>query len=184
VDVPLLGQRTLPAVGPSLLGLAGSLNPILKAPAEWLSNTQFYSGRKLTDLDTHGPASLWGQIPEEYARPIAQVLANSPLARFVTTARTWTDPRKSTAAAAINTLTGMRLSDVDMAKQRAIAARKELEAGLAVDPHLASFTNYFPRRDQTGPLPEELVQRLRLFTLMKNEAKAAALQRQRVTAGH
>ncbi len=184
-DLPFgLGQRTLPAVGPTLMGLAGSLNPILKGLPEYFSNTQFYSGRKLTDLDTHGPASLWGQIPEEYARPIAQILANSPLARFVTTARTWTDPRKSTGAAALNTLTGFRLSDVDMAKQRAIAARKELEAGLETDPHLASFTNYFPRRDLTGPLPEELVQRLRLFTLMKNEAKAAALQRQRAAAGY
>lgn len=180
-DVPGLGETTLPSVGSSLLGLAGNLTPALKGPAEYLTDTQFFSGRRLSDLDVHGPTSLWGQIPQEYAQPLAQLLANTPLARLVTTARTWTDPRKSYRDAAINTLTGVRLSDVDIGRQRAIAARKELEAALALDPRIAEFTNYFPKKD-AGPLPPDLLTRLRLFTLMKNEAKAAALAREREAA--
>jgi hypothetical protein len=171
-------RGNLPDVGQTLLGLAGSINPMLKGPAEWLTNTQFFSGRRLSDLDTHGPASLWGRIPEDYARPIAHLLANLPTARLVTEARTWSDPRKTYGDALLRSLTGFRFSDVDVARQRAIAARKELEANLSLDPRIASFTNYFPRRD-AGELPPDLIQRLRLFTLMKNEAKAAALARER-----
>ncbi len=153
------------------LAYAGSLNPYIKAPLENMTDTQFHSGRRLSDLHSKGIGGLWGQLPDEYAQPLTQLLANSPLARVVSTADRLADNRKGPGVKALNFLAGVKLTDVDMAKARAIESRRQLEELLRANPSLSQFTNFYVRPDGRGKLSDEMVKQLRLFTAMKNDAK-------------
>lgn len=104
---PKGGQNTL-------MGLLGELNPLLKAPLEWSTGKQFFTGRDLEELESSLP------VP----RTLEHAIMNSPLARLSTTVRQLTDPRKDILAKAANLLTGVKVSDVDMAKQRDMQARR------------------------------------------------------------
>src|SRR5262249_52275333 len=65
---------------PDLLGsltrMGGSLNPLLKYPIESATNTQLYSGRRLSDLhpSTTG-RSIASLFNDQYAGPISQFVA-------------------------------------------------------------------------------------------------------------
>jgi hypothetical protein len=157
------GSDPLQAAG---MGLLGQLNPILKGPAEYFTNKQFFSGRELGDLD-----SLTGNILAD------QLLLNSPLARFGTTYRQITHPQADPASLALNLLTGAKVTDVDMPKYKAIAEREYIEQRLRGSPAVGRFQTLSVRPDQLGRLtPDELelVQLQRLLEKRAREAKKAA----------
>jgi hypothetical protein len=168
-ELPTGGQATLPSLGGTALSFLGSTNPLLKGPLEYATDTQFHTGRRLSDLHAKGIAGGFGLVDDSIAQPLTQLVANSPLARFASTANTLADDRKGPGVKAANLLTGVRITDVDMTKQRAVAARKELEAMLKADPRIAEFVNYYARPG--AEIPPELVERLRLFSTMKAQAK-------------
>lgn len=105
------------------------LNPVLKAPLEYSTGQTFFQstpegGRPLGDADpllgrlaanvTGNPnAYNFGQLTEVAA-------ANSPLTRYLSTARQLTDTRKGMLDKLINLATGMRITDVSPAAQDAI----------------------------------------------------------------
>jgi hypothetical protein len=114
------------------------MNPLIKGPLEYFSGQSFFQrgpagGRRLEDLDptlgrTLSNIAGMGQTAEVARRRqpvrllqvLETALANQPLTRFMTMARTLTDPRKRlrpdlpipSLATAINLATGARLSDV------------------------------------------------------------------------
>lgn len=132
----------------------GAINPLAKYGLEQLTGKQFYSGRDLDQL-----YSRTG-LPQ----PVENLLMNSPAGRFITTGGTLADSRKGVLAKALNTLTGVRISDVDMDKARRQAGQEYLERMLRGRPNVR-FTRpvaYVPRnlRDQASEAEMEMVQLL------------------------
>lgn len=130
----------------SILELLSRTSPLIKAPIELATGESFFQkgpmgGRELIDMDpTLGRlasnVSEWaGQGPIEDAAGraypvggnfVEHLVANSPYARFASTARAVTDPRKYEGGpfpgskALLNTFTGLRVSDVSPEAQQAV----------------------------------------------------------------
>lgn len=102
----------------------GQANPLVKLPFEQAFGTQLFSGRKLDDLKPSTTVSLGGLLPDDLARGLTELVANSPASRAVHTVDTFLDPRKDVGATLINLGTGVRLTDIDTARQQDIAARQ------------------------------------------------------------
>jgi hypothetical protein len=139
---PLSFASNAPVRGALLEGISRS-NPLLKAPLEWATGESFFQrgpmgGRDLIDMDpTVGRLLTNIGMREEdpvsgRAKPFVntgteQILANSPMARALTTLRTATDERKRQNptffpgdALALNLLTGLRATDISPAAQDAV----------------------------------------------------------------
>jgi hypothetical protein len=162
---------------PDMLGSARSwlsgVNPLVEGPLESLAGVDFFSGRKLTDLRPQATASAIGRLfGDDNPQLLSRVLANSPAARFVSTADRLADDRKGAATKALALATGLRLSDVDLEKARnaeAGQARNELMASM---PHLRGFTNYSARPGET--LTPAEVALLRLQALARQASRENA----------
>jgi len=155
----------------TLLSIASQANPALKGPLEWATGKQFYTGRDLGDLySATGSATL------------DQLMANSPFSRAATTLRTLADERKwasplAALAMPLNLGTGVKLSDVDMAKSRAIAEREFLTETLRGLPEISRFETFYPRVPLGQLSPEELIL-LRLQKTVEQRAIQQARERQ------
>ena len=125
----------------------GQLNPFVKGPLELATNRQFFSGRELSDLRSSAGAPVG----------IENILANSPLARGITTARTIADPRKGALAKALNLLTSVKITDVDMDRARTAAGRRALEEQLRSLPNVRQTPGrpYIPRSLRANATDEE-----------------------------
>ncbi len=110
------------------------LNPLLKAPLEWSTGQSFFqtgpegTGRPLGELNPpigQTLANIAGlEQPVDLPDMVEFAAANSPLSRYMTTARQVTDPRKSPPSLALNLLTGVRVSDVSPGAQDAILRQR------------------------------------------------------------
>ncbi len=108
--------------------MASRLNPMIKAPIEYATGRSFFQagprgGRALDDMDAptgrlmSNVANLFGAGLED---PVnlpggtltEHVLSNSPLARYITTAKGLTDQRKGLGIRGINALSGARITDL------------------------------------------------------------------------
>jgi hypothetical protein len=137
-----LMAEDLYSVGPGVRGTGqeflSRLNPMVKGPLEYFTNQSFFQagpegGRPLDEMDPLIGRTIANLTGQKDAVKLPQILevaaANSPISRFLTTARTLTDPRKRStvspvplpgAAAAINLLTGARVTDVSPGSKDAI----------------------------------------------------------------
>ncbi len=110
------------------------LNPLVKAPLEWSTGQSFFqtgpegTGRPLVELNPpigQTLANIAGlEQPVDLPDALEFAAANSPLSRYLTTARQVTDPRKSIPSLAANLLTGVRVSDVSPGAQDAILRQR------------------------------------------------------------
>ncbi|HET6575699.1 MAG TPA: hypothetical protein VFG68_19015 [Fimbriiglobus sp.] len=125
-----LGSLAHGDVTRGLQTVLGMAQPAVKAPLEQAFGSQLYSGRKLDELRALSAINQSGLFDERDARLLSQILANTPASRFATTLNQFLDERKGTGPTAFNTLTGIRVQDVDAERQRDIAARELLEARL------------------------------------------------------
>lgn len=173
-----------------LMEAASRLNPLVKAPLEWATGESFFQkgpqgGRDLEDLDpTIGRilANVSGETkPVDLPDGLEFLVANSPLARGLTTLRTATDPRKRDALGALNLATGIRVSDVSPAAQDAVI--RERSAALMKELGAKSFARvYFPKDDVANMSPLEQEQALRLQLLqnvLAERAKERKAEKQR-----
>ena len=72
----------LPDVRGTALSFLASGNPFIKAPLEQLFNTQFHTGRKLSDLRPSGTASALGSlVGDDNPQLLSQIIANTPRMR-------------------------------------------------------------------------------------------------------
>lgn len=148
------GQTVGDTVSGTLGEFLGRANPLAKAPIELATDRQLFTGREMKDLDS--PVGRILSNTGVYEHPpavpllIDQVLANSPLARALSSARTATDTRKGVPAKALNLLTGMRLSDVDTEKSRGIALREALEDILRAQTNARQYTSLYARDEDVA----------------------------------
>ena len=129
-----------------VLGLISRGNPLIKAPLEAAFGISSFQrgpggGRQLRDMDPllgRTIANMMGrEDPVKFPEWLEFLLANSPVSRIISTARTLTDPRKRSTispvpmpgiAALLNVGTGFRITDVPIsATQRVV---KEVAAKL------------------------------------------------------
>lgn len=115
----------------SLLGMS---QPLVKAPLEYATGRQFFSGRRLEDLREYNTLKEAGLLDEQNGRVLTQFLANTPASRFLSTADKLTDERKGTLPTLFNLLTGARVTDVDAERSRDIAAKQLLGESLRGKP--------------------------------------------------
>lgn len=121
--------------------LASRSNPFIKAPIEWMTQESLFhrspdGGRDLADLDPvvgrtiANVKDLVTGSKTERAEPFISdgfefLVANSPLSRAASTARTLTDSRKWESPTGLaNLLTGVRVSDVSPTAQDAILQQR------------------------------------------------------------
>lgn len=142
--------------------LAGFLNPLIKAPVELVSGKQLYSGRDLADLYSPTGSTL-----------AEELLMNSPASRLYTTGRQLIDPRKGVGVKALNLATGLKVSDVDVAKQRELAARELINQSLQGKPGIGHFESIYARPEELSNLSEADKKLLRLTKNLEQKQKAA-----------
>ncbi len=172
--------KTLGAVGQGdisrvLQQLFGMSQPFVKLPAELATGTQMYSGRKLEDLRPYEFATLGGLVPEDVARRTSQVVANTPLSRFGSTFDKFIDDRKGTGETLLNTLTGLRITDVEVDKVKERAAQEQLKKMLRGQPGVKARDEVYVPKDQLQSLsPDDLM----TYSLLK-EIERRSQQRAR-----
>lgn len=171
----------------TLMRYAGNLNPLIKGPIEQITNTQLYSGRKLSDLQPSamGRALSYG-LGEEYAQPLTQLLANTPMTRLQSSADKLLDTqgltatgRKPLLATAANLLTGLRVTDVDLNRQRILEQRKAADALMSGQPNIKSYLeHYIPKERKMEASPQENLL-MRWWVDYQQQAKTYMEQRRR-----
>lgn len=132
----------------------GQAQPFVKLPAEIATGTQMFSGRRLEDLEPYEFSSFGGLLPDNRARQLSQVLANSPLSRFFGSADKLLDERKPGWATTLNLGTGVRITDVDESKVKERAAADLLRNLLRGQPGVRSRDDVYVPRDQLPNLTE------------------------------
>lgn len=156
-------------ISETMMSLLGQTNPLIKAPLELATGKQFFTGRDLEDL--YSPLS--GLLGRESGNVAEQVLMNSPASRAYTTAKTLVDQRKWERPEALltNLLTGFKLSDVDVDKQKQIAARELVNDMLRGEPGVRSFETVYIPKDRMAEASPEDVMLARLNKTMEERAK-------------
>ncbi|HUU23459.1 MAG TPA: hypothetical protein VM389_13085 [Phycisphaerae bacterium] len=142
----------------------GQMNPLIKVPLEIATGTQFFTGRKLEDLDSATGRIAQNVLGLEAPPPVPPLLeelvSGSPLTRGVTMLRGLTDTRKEVGPLkkAVNLLSGVRLTDVDMEKARRIAVREYTKKRLAGQPGIHRYEDVYTTPEEMPLLsPEEIL---------------------------
>lgn len=144
----------------------GQLNPLIKAPLEYATGKQFYSDRDLADL--HGLAPTGNSAVDT---AVNQTVMNSPLQRLYGAYHTITDERKDLGSKALNLLSPAKITDVDMEKQRGIAARDQIDDALKGNPNVKHFDEMYVKKEDVQNLSPQDLSLMRLYKTL--EAAAA-----------
>jgi hypothetical protein len=158
------------------MNVLSQTNPIIKMILEGATNKQFLTGR---DLD-----NLYGGVTGIAA--LDNVLYNSPASRAVTTARQLLDPRKyetpgSAAGVPVNLLTGARVADVDMDRQRTFAELDVLRDFMAHSPNAQEHIDFSPKKGVE--LSPQEVQVFQLLKALQAQQQKTAAARKQAAAG-
>jgi hypothetical protein len=187
-----LMAEDLLSVGPGVRGTGqealSRLNPLIKGPLEYFTNQSFFQagpegGRPLDEMDPligRTLANLAGREDPVPTNPLLEsIAANSPFSRFLTTARTLTDPRKAGdygavsealpinlpgVPAMLNLLTGVRVTDVSPGAKDAIV-RDLLNAQMKATGARAFERINFTKADLAEMAPNEREAALELQAL-------------------
>lgn len=167
---------TLTKTGQNLLG---QTNPLLKAPLEFMTNRQFYSGRQLSDL-----YSLAEQLDLPGGRLIDQIVFNAPGgSRVVGAARQLMDqrisPQERAAKFLFNALTGMKVQDVDQERTARLAARTTLNQLLDQAKGMSTYENLFIKPEELAKLSPQEQRQYLLYRILQSEAAKKARERKK-----
>lgn len=171
---------TIQKTGSNLLGMA---NPLIKAPLEYVTNRQLYSGRQLSDL-----YSVLEQDIGPIGRPLEQAAVNFlPFgARAIGTYRQLRDdrldPADRYAKAAFNLLAGLKLTDVDSERTKQLAARDMLNKMLQATPGVRTYENVTVPEDVLRAMPEEQRRQYLLYKIIQSEAAKRARDKKKAEA--
>jgi hypothetical protein len=176
-------RNGLPDIGATALDFMSTLNPIIKAPLEQLFDTQFHTQRKFSDLKAPQAATAVGLLfGDDNPQLLGQIFANSPLTRFVSTADKLMDPRKEAWQTALNLGTGVRVTDVDTDKERAVELRSALEQMMKGHPHLSQYRSFYVKPDDVSKLTPDEILLMRRYSMLQDAAKQFAKSRSQVAS--
>jgi hypothetical protein len=160
--------------------ILGQSNPLIKAPVEYVTNRQLYSGRDLSDL-----YSVLERDIGEIGRPLEQLAVNFvPFgSRAIGTYRQLTDNRLGSAdrytKAAWNLLAGAKLTDIDQERSKQLAARQMLNELLSSTPGVRTYENITVPEDVLRAMPREQQQQYLLYRIIQSEAAKRARERKK-----
>lgn len=159
---------TIRKTGSNLLGMT---TPMLKAPIEYFTGKQLYSGRDLNDL-----YSVLERDLGEIGRPLEQLAVNFAPggSRALGLYRQLTDDRLSagekSAKAAFNLLAGAKVTDIDQDRARRQAARDMLNQMLETTPGVRTYENITVPEDVLRGMPQEQRDMYLLYKIVQSEA--------------
>jgi len=168
-------KNGMPDIGATAMSFMGQMNPLIKGPMEQLFDRQFHTGRKLSDLHATGTAGAIGKMfGDDNPQLISQILANTPATRFASTADKLLDSRKGWLPKAANLLSGVKVTDVDVDKQRAIELRNAVEDMMKGHSNLSKYSNFYVKPEDVADLTPEEIQMMRMYSGIQDKAKAYA----------
>jgi hypothetical protein len=168
---------TIKKTGSNVLGMT---NPLIKAPLEYVTNRQLYTGRDLTDL-----YSVLERDLGEVGRPLEQLAVNFlpfgsrgiGLYRQLTDQRL--DPSDRYMKAAWNLLAGTKLTDIDQERSKQLAARQMLNDMLQTTPGVRTYENVTVPEDVLRAMPREQQQMYLLYKVIQSEAAKRAREKKK-----
>jgi hypothetical protein len=174
-SMTLLGSLAGSLVGRPGLGaeFTGMLNPLIKAPLETATGRSLFQDRELRDMDPvigRIKSNIFGGEPWQTQRldTLAMNIAPTPL----TTIKQLTDTRKGIGAKALNTLTGVKVTDVPAKTQEAMA-RGYLQ-DLLRETGGQAYEKVFISKEELAKLPPEKQQRaMQIQALLKELSERA-----------
>ena len=166
----------------AMLQVASQLNPMVRAPMEWMTGESFFQagpggGRDLDDLDPlvgrtarNIQQTLSGETgyvaPYRLPQSVEFLVSNSPISRFLSTARTLTDPRKDVGTRLLNVGTGVRISDVSPGAQDAVI--RDALTEMMKDSGANTYAKvYYPG----GPQTPEQIEYMAMMNLLAERQK-------------
>jgi hypothetical protein len=165
-------RNGLPDLGRTAMDYMGQLNPVIKGPLEQLFDTQFHTQRKLSDLKAPQAASAIGRLfGDDNPQALAQFMANTPLTRFATSADKLLDDRKDWLTKAVNLGTGVRITDVNTDKQRAIDLNNAVRELMRGHEHISEYPSFYVKPEQAPNLTPEEVELMRLYSTLQQNAR-------------
>ena len=162
------------------------VHPLVKAPLEYSTGELFFQagpegGRNLSDADPligRMLANLTGRQDAVKLPQLVEVAAsNSPLSRYLSTARQITDPRKSIFTKASNLSTGMRISTVSPAASDAVL-RENVGTMLREMGSKEFVRSYIPDRIKETMSKEELASATQLTDTLNTLARRAKARKE------
>lgn len=176
----------IPDVPATVLDFAGNLNPLIKGPLEQIFDKQFHTQRALSDLRAPAAASAIGRLfGDDNPQVLSQIISNSPLTRFATSADKLIDNRKGILPKLANLFTGVRVTDVDTERSRAIELRNVLEGILKQQPHLSKYNSFYVKPENAADLTPEEVELMRLYSGVQDAGKKFSKeQREKIGVRH
>ena len=175
-----LPARIADAVAKTGSNILGQTNPLLKAPLEYITNRQLYTGREMSDL-----YSVLEQDLGPIGRPLEQAVVNFvPFgARGVSLYRQLNDDRLSAGdaqlKAAFNILAGVKLTDVDEERTKRLAAREMLNKILETTPGVRTYENLTVPEDALAAMPEDQRRLYLLYRVLQSDAAKRARERKK-----
>ena len=172
------------------LELLSRTHPLLKAPLEYSTGELFFQagpegGRNLSDADPLLGRLMANVTGKEDAVKLPQLVevaaANSPLARYLSTARQVTDPRKSIFTKASNLTTGVRISTVSPAASDAVL-RENVNTMLRETGGKEFVRAYVPDRIKESMSKEELARSTQLLDTLNTLARRAKARKELAAA--
>lgn len=160
--------------------ILGQTNPLLKAPLEYITNRQLYTGRELSDL-----YSVLEQDLGPIGRPVEQAVVNLvPFgARGVSIYRQLNDDRLTPGEAALKALfnqtAGVKLTDVDADRAKRLAARNMLNSILETTPGVKTYENISVPNEALMQMPEEQRRLYLLYRILQSDAAKRARERKK-----
>jgi hypothetical protein len=176
------GRGSFDTAKETLSGLMGNLSPYIKLPIEVGTGKQLFTGRDLDELDSRLGRILNPSQPVSVPVLAEQAIMNSPLSKAVTTAGVLTDPRKSWGDVALNTLTGARVTDVDMDKAKYFASREALDKLLSSNPAVRKFSSLYVKDEDIERLDPSQQRAYALYRNVQKESQQRARERRQQEA--
>ena len=178
-SIPAALSETIQKTGSNILG---QTNPLIKAPLEFITNRQLYTGRQLSDL-----YSVLEQSLGPSGRTLENVVVNLPFgSRALGTYRQLTDerltPAESRLKAAWNLLAGAKLTDVDEERTKRLAARQMLNQLLETTPGVRTYENITVPDEVLQRMPENQRKQYLLYRILQAEAAKRAREKKKQEA--
>lgn len=174
------GVGPLSMAGRTLEGLMGMTTPFVKAPIEWATGEQLFSGRELPTLT---PSTLLSAlVGEQAARPLNQLVVNTPASRVLSTLDRLLDLRKDPLTKLMSLTTGVNITDVEQEKQRGREIQRLVRDYLETVPYMSESTDFYVSPKNRGKVSERDLEVLDLARYQQAQARKAQKRHPQVTA--